>query len=344
MSDSGRRRCHLSAKGSYVDAVSGRLQTPCDAPDRGLLVVGAQMSASDCHLCGVPSELQKSHIVPAFVFRWLRETSGNGHLRSNRNPNLRMQDGPKERWLCLTCEANFSRSEAAFANQIFHPYLQASGRRLRYGPWLLHFCVSVSWRTLRYHIQQKALNELSLYLSDRIGLAESAWRNYLLGNRLHPGEFRQHLVPMDQIQSASGELSPNINRYLMRAVQIDMCHGGNTLFTFTKLGRFMVLGFICEPSTSNWTGSRVNANQGTVEPRHYTMPAAFMGYLNDKANSLAGVTKALSERQKEKINNAFVSNMDRMIGSDFMTAMSADVEMFGSMAFHNNQEAPEDWR
>lgn len=255
-----------------------------------------------------------------------------------------MQDGPRERWLCLECEANFNRSETAFANQIFHPYLQRSEQRLRYGPWLLHFCTSVSWRTLRYHILQEATNEFPQYLNGRIEAAESAWREYLLGHRPHPGEFRQHLVPMDRIESASGELSPNINRYLMRAVQIDMCHGGDTLFTFTKMGRFMVLGFVNEPNTSNWTGSRVNANQGTVEPRHYTMPTAFLGYLNDKANSLAGVTRALSERQQAKINDAFVSNIDRMIGSDFMAAMSADVEMFGPMAFHNNQEAPENER
>lgn len=303
--------------------------------------VSTHMTVANCHLCGSSSELQNSHVVPAFVFRWLRDTSGNGHLRSNRSPNRRIQDGPKERWLCLTCEANFNRSETAFANQIFHPYLQASGQRLRYGPWLLHFCVSVSWRTLHYHTQHQEADKFPTHLNQAIEVAESTWRNYLLGNLPHPGEFRQHLVPMDRIESTSGKLSPNINRYLMRAVQIDMCQGGETLFTFTKLGRFMVLGFISEPNTSNWTGSRINANQGTVEPRNYTMPAAFMGYINDKANSLSGITRSISDRQHAKINDAFVANIDRMAGSDFFSAMSADVEMFGPKAFHNNQDAPE---
>lgn len=295
------------------------------------------MPVADCHLCGTTSELQNSHVVPAFVYRWLRETSGNGHIRSSRNPNLRVQDGPKERWLCLNCEANFNHSETAFANQIFHPYLQESGHRLRYEGWLLHFCVSLSWRTLHYHTQSGTTNEFAPHLTSSIELAELTWRDYLLGRLPHPGEFRQHLVPMDRIESASARLSPNINRYLMRAVQIDLCHGGDTLFTFTKLGRFIVLGFINEPNPSNWTGSRVNANQGRVEPRNFTMPAAFMGYLNDKADSLAGVTGSISERQQEKINNAFISNLDRMVGSDFFASMSADVEMFGAMAFHENQ-------
>lgn len=296
------------------------------------------MPISDCKLCGNTSELQNSHVVPAFVFRWLRESSGNGHLRSTLNPNLRIQDGPKEYWLCSRCEANFNSSETAFANQIFHPYLQAAGHRLRYGPWLLHFCTSLSWRTLRYHMQKKSINQFSPDLNRRIDLAESTWRDYLLGNLTHPSEFRQHLLPMDQIKSATGQLSPNINRYLMRAVQIDVCHGSNTLFTFTKFGRFIVLGFINEPNPKNWNGSQVNANQGIIEPRNYTLPAGFIRYINEKANSISRATNSLSVKQKAKVNQSFVSNIDSIIDSDFMAAMSADVEMFGPIAFHNNQK------
>lgn len=295
------------------------------------------MPVAPCHLCGTTSELKNSHIVPAFVFRWLRETSGNGHLRSSQTPNVRIQDGPKERWLCAACEANFNRSETAFATQIFHPYLKASGNQLKYGSWLLHFCASVSWRTLHYHTLHNYTEEFPPHLEKAIQQAEATWKDFLLGNIPHPGKFRQHIVPVDRIESASGKLSPNINRYLMRAVQIDICQGGETLFTFTKLGRFLILGFINEPNLSNWTGSKVNANQGIIEPRKYTMPAAFAGYLNEKADAMSGVTGSLSERQKEKIENSILTNIDRMKGSDFFVAMSADVEMFGTEAFHENQ-------
>lgn len=305
------------------------------------LFVSAHMAKANCRLCGRKSELQSSHIVPAFVFRWLRETSGNGHLRSNKNPNLRLQDGPKEPWLCRECEENFGRSETTFANQIFYPYLQAPTKRLRYGPWMLHFCTSVSWRTLHYHTQQEDAESFSEHLSERIQHAESSWREYLLGNTANPGEFRQHVVPMDRIESASGRLSPNINRYLMRAVQIDICHGGDTLFTFTKLGRFMILGFISEPNPSRWVGSRVNANRGTVEPKNYRMPAAFVGYINDKSDDISAASQRISDRQHKKINETFIANVDRIVGSDFFTAMAADVDMFGSQAFHENQRPKE---
>jgi hypothetical protein len=46
-----------------------------------------------CRLCGVESELQLSHVLPAFEIRWLRESSGSGHIRTAMSPNLRVQDG-----------------------------------------------------------------------------------------------------------------------------------------------------------------------------------------------------------------------------------------------------------
>lgn len=294
---------------------------------------------SECRLCGKKSELQNSHVVPAFVFRWLRETSGNSHMRSNRNPNVRLQDGPKEHWLCSACEMIFNRSETAFANQIFYPYLQSTTQRLRYGPWMLHFCASLSWRTLQYHYctQPEEFKSYPKHLIERMQVAESTWRKYLLGEIANPGEFRQHLVPLDRIEKTSGRLSPNINRYLMRAIQMDICCGDETLFAFTKIGRFMILGFINEPNPGNWGGSRINANQGTVEPKNYSMPMGFWKYINDKADGISATSHMMSSRQHEKINQSFLSNVDRMAGSDFFNAMAADVAMFGSQAFHENQ-------
>ena len=53
-----------------------------------------------CRLCGAVSELQESHVLPAFIYRWLRDTSANGHMRSGEMPNKRIQDGHKRYWLC----------------------------------------------------------------------------------------------------------------------------------------------------------------------------------------------------------------------------------------------------
>lgn len=295
------------------------------------------MTTGSCRLCKSEADLQLSHVVPAFVFRWLRESSGNGHIRTAASPNLRVQDGPQKYWLCSDCEARLGRSETAFATQLFHPYLAESGRRFRHGAWLLRFCVSVSWRNLL--IQLEHLKEQDFTEQERgwVALAEKAWRQFLLDEAPHPGTFRQFLLPLDRIESARSDLPPNINRYLMRAIDIDLCHGGQSLFTYTKLGRFIILGFINEPNPGHWIGGRVAANEGTIEPRHYTLPAPFGPYLMDKAGRAREAMQGISQKQAAKVEQAFRANADQIVGSDFFEAMQADVEMFGSAAF-----APQD--
>lgn len=291
------------------------------------------MPHGTCRLCKADAELKLGHIVPAFVYRWLRESSGNGHMRSSEAPNRRVQDGPQEYWLCAECEGRFNISETVFANELFYPYLSASGQQFRYGRWLLHFCTSVSWRILQYHLSKNVGESFEPWAVEAIKQAEAAWRAFLLGQILHPGAYRQHLIHFDEVEHFSGNWPPNINRYLMRAVHIDLGHGGKTIFTYSKLGRFMILGFISEPNPNHWVGSKVNANQGTIEPKQYVFPVQFRDYLADKANSVLKAMSAISDRQQQKIEQAFRANVDRIVGSDFFRAMNADVQMFGSSAF-----------
>ena len=101
------------------------------------------MSKGECRLCGREAELRLSHILPGFAFRWLRETSGSGHMRASAAPNKRIQDAVKRYWLCDSCEERFSRVETIFAEKLFYPYHHHGSVRLRYAEWLLTFCVSV---------------------------------------------------------------------------------------------------------------------------------------------------------------------------------------------------------
>ena len=205
-----------------------------------------------CRLCEVPSELKLSHVLPAFTYRWLRESSGNGHIRASDEPNRRVQDGLKFYWLCGGCEELFSRNETAFAGRLFHPYLGASGKVFPYSSWLIHFCTSVSWRVLRFYRDENHLQSWEPEARLRVNEAEVAWRELLLGKRENPGVFQQHLLPLDQISQTTGDFEPNINRYLMRAIQLDICRGSHSIFTYAKLGRFIILGFVHEPHLSHW--------------------------------------------------------------------------------------------
>jgi hypothetical protein len=92
-----------------------------------------------CRLCGQDGELQDSQIVPAFIYKWLKDTSATGFLRFGREPNKRVQDGHKRRWLCIDCERLLNVWETQFATQLFHPINQDGGAKIPYGEWLLNF-------------------------------------------------------------------------------------------------------------------------------------------------------------------------------------------------------------
>jgi hypothetical protein len=206
--------------------------------------------------------------------------------------------------------------------------------RVRYGPWLLHFCTSVVWRVLQIRLdsidQEADLEPLAV---EEIRAAENAWRKYLLGEIPNPGRYRLHLVPLDRVDRPLQGMPPNFNRYLTRAIQIDLCHANQTLFVLAKLGRFLILGFISQPEPNHWAGSRVNANEGTVQPTTYNFPHMFMKYLFEQSRKTHEAIQSVSDRQREKIDRSMLQNIDRIAGSDFFDALNADVEMFGHDAF-----------
>src|SRR6185437_16000526 len=98
---------------------------------------------NNCRLCGQMAALQESHILPAFVFKWLKETSATGFLRFGQEPNKRVQDGMKRNWLCSPCETRLNLWETQFATNIFHPVNDDDGPRVEYGDCLLKFCASI---------------------------------------------------------------------------------------------------------------------------------------------------------------------------------------------------------
>ena len=53
------------------------------------------MTEGICALCKKYTVLVKSHIIPKFVSKWLKETSATGYLRGVEKPTERKQDLPK---------------------------------------------------------------------------------------------------------------------------------------------------------------------------------------------------------------------------------------------------------
>lgn len=292
-----------------------------------------------CALCGQPGTLRESHIIPAFVFKWLKETSITGFLRTTKNPKRRVQDGLKLRLLCDHCEGRLNAWETAFAGTIFHPYNADNALRVRYDGWLLKFCASVSWRVLKAVEGKTGFATWSSAQKSQAGVAREAWRRVMLGEVPHPGPYEQHLLPLSAMaRSTMPDAPDNMNRYLMRAVDMDVVHGQELVFTYAKLGRFALFGLIESPQ-SRWKGTRVGVAGGTIEPTEYELPVELWDYLVDRARHVADRGAEVPEHQLAKIDALVMNNLERARQSDQLAAMLEDARMFGEQAVVRKQRS-----
>jgi hypothetical protein len=291
---------------------------------------------SVCAFCEEQAELRDSHVLPAFVYRWLRGRSGTGHIRNSDTPNRRVQDGLKLPWLCDECEGRFSRFETAFATHVFHPWL-GGNHTIPYDDLLLKFCVSVSWRVLKYAY---GYNPDAEYTDEQRELAAKAgdrWKRFLLGQEPHPAEFEQHMLIFDVAEhSTIPNLPVNFNRYMTGAITFDIVGSKSSLMTFAKLGRFIIFGMV-QKGAGTWEGTKVHVKNGLLKPGKVVVPLGIADLFREKADYAINAMSSISPSQKVKIDTNFRQNIDVYLGSDHFQAMQADYNMFGDDAFFSGR-------
>lgn len=283
-----------------------------------------------CALCCTHGPLKVSHIIPAFVFRWLRETSSTGHIRAGDAPARRVQDGLKKRWLCGSCEALFSGLERRFANEMFNPWSAGNVGRVDYGDWLIRFCASVSWRVLRHELDQQPLDHFNDAQQGAAKGAEETWRRFLLGELPHPGRYEQHLIPfLGPLEGGlQDDLPDNINRYLMRGVGMDLAAAGQGAFTYAKMGRFALFGMIA-PTRDKWEGTKVHLKDGRLPSQRIALPGLLRDYLKGQALKLRAADRAIPAHQRARIEEELRRDPTRFQASDQLAVMMHDADAFG---------------
>jgi hypothetical protein len=293
-----------------------------------------------CRLCDREAVLEESHVIPSFVYKWLKDSSWTGVLRCGLQPNKRVQDGYKFFWLCGMCEDRLSTWETTFATLVFYPFNKEETDTVSYEAWLLKFCTSISWRVLNLFIEEDNFYQTAPEpVRDAARRAYTVWKEFLLDKRPHPERHEQHLLPLDTIQSyKTPDIPTNINRYILRTVDIDVAWSsgkGKNIFTYAKLGRFLIIGFINVDRPKEWGGTKMHVQHGVLGPRQYTWPEGFSEYFFAKARKLAGALAQISEKQQQKMDQSFRANMERGAASETLKAMDNDVWLFGKAAFED---------
>lgn len=288
------------------------------------------MALGICAFCGNPATLKESHVLPAFVYRWLRRR-GTGHIRHSENPNRRVQDGLKLELLCGGCEQRFSRFETAFATKVFHPW-HSGTHRISYENWLLKFCVSVSWRVLNYALAHGRGHDYTSEQKTLLQHADERWRAFLNDEVPHPAEFEQHMLIFDIVEDTTVlDLPSNFNRYMTGAVTLDIVGSDRSVMTFAKLGRFIIFGMI-QKGPAKWEGTKIHVKNGILKPDKFVVPAGLLDLFKEKANFASDALAKMSPAQQAKVDANLMQNLDSFLDSDQFAAFAADARMFGEEA------------
>lgn len=275
----------------------------------------------NCALCEINPREEDSHIIPSFVFRWLKRTSATGFLRSTGNINQRIQDGEKYPLLCRQCEDAFSVWETAFANEVFFPLTEASrlenrgvNKSIFYGKYTLPFCVSVLWRALHYlWIDNSYQNEsLEADFKSRLKPAYDRWQQFLLKKVPHPGGFNVHIFPVDTIESGHLPGNPgSINMYLVRGVDMNLIYNEVRGHVCVKLPYMIILGRIFDLEPKFGESSRIRVQKGMIGHKNLKITGDVWNFLFTRSRLIDEKFETMSARQKSKVDEAILQNPER---------------------------------
>jgi len=245
--------------------------------------------------------------------------------------------------LCGDCEQKFALLENRFADNCFYPIVNGEKSQIHYGTWMLKFATSVSWRVLRAFKAIGGLDSFPQNILDASEDALSTWKAFLFDEEPHPRHHEQHLILVDGIESTSLQSVPeNINRYLLRAVEIYVAYTPDSAVTYAKMGKFVLFGFIENPYPRRWKGTKINANKGRFVVSDIELPLNVGEFIMGRARLAAEKTKQMSEKQRVRITETYSKDMERAANSETIRAMTCDVLLFGDSAFEVTQGKDEE--
>jgi hypothetical protein len=256
-----------------------------------------------CRLCGAAAPLQSSHVIPKFVFDWQKKGRG---LRQMANPNRVIQDGPKPRLLCLQCEQRLSVWENRVAPALFRPLQDEGVQQFRYGPWLLPFAVSVSFRILTYWSEcaevgsPQSIRPWSGGDWQMVRGALDRWRAYLNASPGHTPEHHMFILPSGTAPLGS-PMAP-ILAFISGAIDMQgpyrATDGG--VYVIAKMCRLCSVGVIQRGRGKPWRNTKVHREGGALGTPYAVAPWV-VEYLHAGVQATHAAVGRLSPKQSQRL-------------------------------------------
>jgi hypothetical protein len=268
-----------------------------------------------CKLCKNSAKLKKSHVVPKFVFNWMKD-SGTGRFRNVKKFNIPIQDGFKEYLLCSSCEELFSKNEKLFKENVFDRFLNGTESEFKNEPPLIYFSVSVLWRVLVY-----CRNDVSQKGKIEFELAEEEWRDYLLGKRMLNQFSNIHFLFIPE-KWKNEENIENLYLYLHRAVDICVGQINAKSFVFAKFSRFILIGQVSGIEESDFIGTNLDQIETLKYPQKIN-DVDIPNFIFNRVNNLKDYDD-LSSNQKIQNDNFYKGKLNQLKGNDYWRVLKKD--------------------
>ena len=107
---------------------------------------------------------------------------------------------------------------------------------------------------------------------------------------------------------------------------------GKQAFVYSKMCRFVVIGFIHEPKPERWRGTKIHVRRGRLGATRYAIPEWLVDHLNVRANMAARAFTDLSTAQTDAIKKIFRTRPDQIAQSEVARAMAHDIRLSGFRA------------
>ncbi|WP_202128548.1 hypothetical protein [Paenibacillus dendrobii] len=283
-----------------------------------------------CKLCGEKATLEVSHIIPKFVFDYIKKTSATGRFRMPLdNPNIPKQDGDKMKLLCGKCEDLFSKNETHFATNIFHRFQKDNIQEFNYDAWLNYFITSVNWRNLQADIGSFSSNksvspdELECLIS-----SEKIMKDFLLGNKEDLGYIDNHIFFFNRIKKTNNkevvENGPHVffRRSVFGYTLINHNPGG--IYVYSNLAGILICTILKPSVNDNWEGTQVGLSQGSINmPQNIASPI-----INDLFDYMLECKQvSMSDQQRTKLIERVKKDQDKLIKSKFIEFWKYDRDL-----------------
>lgn len=234
----------------------------------------------NCELCGSNSPLQRSHLLPNFLFKSLRGSAGSFLPASM--PQKPLQAGPTAKLLCHSCEQKFSVWESE-VKQAFYPHEQQARLPIKYGTWLQMFVLSISWRALTFlkystrnpyvslsTAAERLLPSIPTEMHEVAEARRMEWSNALLDGKAPSSQSDQHLLFLN------GKNFPNERSGV---VGFTVCSNRSITAVFCQLGTCCSVGILRDERPAAWRNTRVQSLGGKFPVVTQTIPEDFGHWL-----------------------------------------------------------------